>query len=209
MTTHKKNYLQPEVFFPLLKATARKKTSIRTRWVVLTGSPSSGKTTVLKMLAQLGFTIEREKAHDYLIQELQAGHSLDNILLDKASLVSEILRRNLTRQEELPTDEVIVFDRAAPDVLAFSLVDAVDPAEIVDQCVAFRFALAFVFSPLPKRKDGTIYHTHRQRRRITSYCRRIYQILGAQVDTVPRCTMNELDCAVQRISTAIAGLPSH
>ena len=47
-----------------------------TRWIVLTGAPATGKSTVLEQLSAKGYATHREQARALLEAEIAAGRTL-------------------------------------------------------------------------------------------------------------------------------------
>ncbi|MEJ0039279.1 MAG: ATP-binding protein [Gammaproteobacteria bacterium] len=156
-----------------------------TAWIVLTGAPSTGKSTVLERLRLKGYSTCQEQARQLLEQEIARGKSLNELTSDPAMLVKRIFERNLATHGAAPRSQVTVFDRGLPDVLAFGLIDHVDLEPYVRECGAFRFVTAFVFEQVPAQSDQLVYHSQSQLREIEGACEGIYRALGANVQRLP------------------------
>ena len=66
--------------------------SLESKWYVITGGPSSGKTTVLKKLAELGYLTYPEAARVFIDGEMAKGKSLKEIRGDEAEFQRKVLK---------------------------------------------------------------------------------------------------------------------
>jgi predicted ATPase len=91
---------------------------ISTNWYVITGGPSSGKTTLIEQLTKKGFQTAPEIAR-HCIEELLKSHSLKEIQNNAAYLQHTILQQALEREKNLTTNDVRFFDRGIIDSLGY------------------------------------------------------------------------------------------
>jgi predicted ATPase len=151
-----------------------------TKWIVLTGGPSSGKTALTVPLAAKGVRVIPEQALAVLNECLRT-RTLVSIVAKPSFLVERILERNVGLQDKTPVNEPVLWDRTSPDVLAFALTDGVPYDPILADALRFRPAHAFTFPLQPARRDGTTYHSPAQRVFLNELCGRIYETLGTVV----------------------------
>lgn len=85
--------------------------------VILTGAPSSGKTSVLNYLKQLGFPTYSEIAREVIKNSL-ATNSDKVPWIDLIGFSDEVAHLQL-KQHNLPTSPLNFFDRGLPDVIAY------------------------------------------------------------------------------------------
>jgi predicted ATPase len=78
-----------------------------TNWYVITGAPSSGKTSVIRELEGLGYRVVHEVARAYTEEELKKGRKLDEIKADALTFEQHILDRKIGIETSLPKDAVI------------------------------------------------------------------------------------------------------
>ena len=90
-----------------------------TNWYVVTGAPSSGKTVLVRELEKLGYRVIHEVARAYIKTQMEQGRTLEEIRADKRSFENWILHAKIAIEAELPKDQVIIFDRAIPDSIAY------------------------------------------------------------------------------------------
>ncbi len=124
-----------------------------TNWYVLTGAPSSGKTTLLNQLERLGYRVIPEVARALIESEIKKGQTLEKIRADKDSFENRILKAKIAIEADLPKEEVIVFDRAIADSIAYFEMAGLDPKEAVAKSPRNHYRKVFLLARLPYRKD--------------------------------------------------------
>ena len=67
----------------------------QTEWHIITGAPCSGKTTVIKDLAQRGIRVIHEAARAYIDRQLGRGLGLDQIKTDMLQFERHILHAKI------------------------------------------------------------------------------------------------------------------
>jgi predicted ATPase len=160
----------------------------KTSWVVLTGGPGAGKSTVLAELKLRGHRVVAEQALAYIRSRQRQGESIRDISADVGKLTAQIFQRNRWSQQQASANDQVIFDRALPDVLAFSIVDGLDVEQMLPACATHRFAAAFVLEHVGERDDSTVYHTASQISQIEGNCEAIYKTLANVVARVPSFT---------------------
>src|SRR5499427_8495297 len=105
---------------------------------VITGGPGAGKTTVLKALAERGYTYAAESARDIIRERLASGLCPRPPL---AQFGHEILQRDIARYRETRvTDRPVFFDRGIVDALGIlDQEQALSPSEIADYVRSFPY----------------------------------------------------------------------
>jgi predicted ATPase len=122
-------------------------------WYVITGSPCSGKSTVLSELKKKGFRIIDEAARILIDQELAKGRTIKEIRKDERQFQQEVLTKKIEIESSLPKNEVIFFDRAIPDTEAYyQLQGYVDQQlqKVLQKCI---YKKVFLFEILPFEQD--------------------------------------------------------
>lgn len=174
--------------------------SENTAWIVLTGAPSTGKSTVLESLADRGYSTHREQAREFLEQQIARGLAMPQLTTDPKMLVQRIFERNLQTHRNTSRQGVAIFDRGLPDVLAFGLIDHVDIEPYIPQCGEFRFVTAFLFERVPTHLDRLVYHSQTQLDEIERACEGIYTALGAVVHRLPAFSSDVNTSAARRMA---------
>lgn len=95
---------------------------IATDWVVVTGAPSSGKTTTVKALSSLlARPVRPEVATMVIRRRMQLGRTLMEATADQHDLQREIFSEGQLSEDGLPHDAPHILDRGWPDVIAYEL----------------------------------------------------------------------------------------
>lgn len=125
-----------------------------TRWCVITGAPSSGKTAVIFHLEQRGCRVVHEAARTYIEDELKKGRRLQQIKADPLSFERRILSRKLAVESQLPAGERYFLDRAVPDSIAYFRFEGLDSREPLRLSRLVRYQHVFFFDRLPFARDA-------------------------------------------------------
>jgi len=127
----------------------------KNNWYVITGAPSSGKTTLINALAQRGYLVSEESARAYILEELEKGKELSEIRKDILAFQREILKRVVEKEAKLPKGEVVFLDRGVPDTRGFLMYNHVaEPADVKDVIDAVTYKKAFILDTLPLMPDN-------------------------------------------------------
>jgi len=162
-----------------------------TNWYVFTGAPSSGKTSVLDVLAQKGLHVESETARTYIEQQIELGRSLEHIRADHTNLQYGILHTKLIIERRLPAKELIFLDRAIPDSVAyFRLCDLPDDAAMKASRTQ-KYRKIFMFERLPVTADNIRTETEEEADWLDQELRNVYQELGYDLIDVPVMPVEE------------------
>jgi len=130
---------------------------VSTNWHVITGAPSSGKTTLIKLIKDKGFKISAEPARQYIEMELAKGLTIPEVQKDLVELNKAIAAFHLGIERQLPANDTIFLDRGLPDCLAYHRLHGMNPNELLDDCFHFRYRSVFILERLPFQQDGVRY----------------------------------------------------
>ncbi|WP_419786181.1 AAA family ATPase [Pseudodesulfovibrio sp.] len=117
-------------------------------YIVLTGGPGSGKSTVLEGLKQLGHKCSEEKGRKIIQQELkQSGHALP--WQDKLAFRDRMLDAEIRAYEFFQhSSEVVFFDRGIIDTYGYSLLEGLEASEaLLSSCSSRCYHGVFIFPP--------------------------------------------------------------
>jgi predicted ATPase len=92
---------------------------IHTNWYVLTGGPSSGKTTTVNLLSERGYKITIEHARHYLDTQRSIGKTVDEVRANKKKFQLGVLDMQIEQEKAILPEDVVFLDRAIPDALAY------------------------------------------------------------------------------------------
>jgi len=156
-----------------------------TNWIVITGAPSSGKTTVLDELAKKGYHTEPETARLFIESEMAKGRPLEDIKADALHLQIGILKTKIDRETRLNPEELVLFDRGIPDTIAYCELCHLSTKIVLQDCYHFKYKYVFHFDRLPLIKDGTRIDTEEDADFLDNHLEKAYQSLGYTVIRVP------------------------
>lgn len=83
----------------------------QTNWWIITGGPSTGKSTVIKNLATRGYRVMPEAARVYIDSGLDKGWTIEQIRADEVEFQIDVLRMKEKIEDQTPEDELIFWDR--------------------------------------------------------------------------------------------------
>ncbi len=134
-----------------------------TKWIVITGAPSSGKTSVINDLRARGYAIEPEVARKYIEACLAQGLSMMDIRKDHGHMLqSQILRLKQERESALDPAACVFMDRGLPDSVTYFRIAGMDTAIAEQASRTFSYAAVFLFDRLPLVDDGIRVEDARQ-----------------------------------------------
>lgn len=175
--------------------------SIDPNWYVITGGPSSGKTTVLKELSKLGYLIYPEAARVFIDQEIAKGKSLKEIRGDEAQFQKKVLEIKIETEKAAPKDKIVFFDRAIPDSIAYYQICGLNPKEILKFCQGKSYRKIFLFEQLPFENDYARVEDSKTIEKLNRLLKESYENLGYEVINIPALSVEE---RVQKILSEIA-----
>lgn len=158
----------------------------QTRWHVITGAACVGKTTLIEQLKKAGFQTVLETARLYFKQEMDKGHTLDEILEERQALQRGIFELQKQYEQNQEKTEVAFLDRAMPDSLTFHRLNGLDPNELLLDCLRYRYASVFILDRLPfHRKETLGPEDERSSKFLDDWLVRDYSAIGYTVVRVP------------------------
>jgi predicted ATPase len=158
---------------------------VQTKWQVIAGAQSSGKTTLIGQLAEQGYRVAPEGARLYLEGEMARGRTADEIRRNIAAFQRGIAETQLGIERDLRAAEIVFLDRAVPDCLAWWRVYGLNPNELLGKCFRHRYASVFILDRLPIQRDGLRPEDEALAVFIDEWTRRDYDALGYSVVRVP------------------------
>jgi predicted ATPase len=123
-------------------------------WYVITGGPSSGKSTVIRLLKDLGYTTTQEVARHYIDLQRINGRSIDEIRANQRQFQHKILNLQIDLERRLDPQELIFLDRGLTDELAYYKFFNLPPDEkLVEYLKTATYKKIFIMDLLPLDKD--------------------------------------------------------
>ena len=91
----------------------------QTNWYVITGGPSSGKTTPVNLLKARGYKTTIEHARHYIDSESINGRTVEEVRKNQKKFQLKSLEMQIAQENKISHDDVIFLDRAIPNALAY------------------------------------------------------------------------------------------
>ena len=164
---------------------------IQTNWYVITGAPSSGKTTLIDQLAQLGYVIAPEVARDYIEGLLSHNLSLEDIKKNNTPLQRGILALALKRERHLRPQDPIFFDRGTADSLGYFTYYQLETRTITQACQHLRYKKIFYCHQLPVEHDEIRVEDNVIAQQIGEHIYKAYNSLGYELIELPAVSVEE------------------
>jgi len=173
---------------------------VQTKWVVLTGAPNSGKTTLIKCLMQHGFRTSPELARVYIANEIAKGITLEEQEKDMYNRQRGVNNFVINAEAQMPANELIFLDRGFPDALAYSRIVGLDPNEFLCDCFQHRYAAVFCLERFTFQDDGVRFENEAGADFLQKWLISDYFALGYDLVRVPILPVEErLDFILSRL----------
>jgi predicted ATPase len=166
-------------------------TIVQTNWYVITGAPSSGKTTLINQLAQQGYTVSSEIAREYIADLLSNNLSLEDIQKNNRQLQRGILALALKRARKLHPNQLIFFDRGTADSLGYFNYYQLDAQQMTHACQYLRYKNIFYCHQFPIEQDEVRVEDHITAKKIGDHIYQAYVSLGYQLIELPAVSVEE------------------
>lgn len=175
--------------------------SIQTNWCVITGAPSSGKTSVIDELKRRGYATDNEIARELIEKLMALGKSLADIRNQDSvqELQRNILKVKMEHEAALDPQETVFMDRGTGDSITYFRRAGLDPVAAMTACEKFRYRRVFLFDRLPLKKDNIRTESDEDAADIEKSLKSDYEDLGYEVVRIPVLPVAERADLVERL----------
>lgn len=160
-------------------------------WYVITGGPSSGKTTLINELAKVGYYTVPETARFLIDKERTDGKPLEEIRGDEREFQRKVFKMRIDVEDKLPKDKIVFLDRALPDCIAYYEVLGVDTKELIEACKKRRYKKVFLLEQLPYKKDYARVENKELANKLNDIIYKTYSKLGYEVVRIPPMSVKD------------------
>ena len=155
---------------------------ILTKWVVITGAPASGKSSVLDYLSSLGYKCFKEVAREYVQNHPE---NVEKLRSDEAKFQRIITSQKELLERSIENTELVFLDRGLPDSITYYRVADIDPEEARKRCFNYIYKTVFMFERLSLVKDGVRTECEDTAAYIDEWLPKDYSSVGYTVVNVP------------------------
>jgi len=177
---------------------------LKNKKIVIIGGPSTGKTSLLKILENLGYICKKEVSREIIIEAKKRGVS--QIFLEDPLWFSEqlIYQRIVQFQEaNKVVNNHIFFDRGIPDVISYlDYIKFNYPKRFVTDCYNYKYDEVFILPPWKEIyvRDNERYETFSQAIEINDFLVKWYTKFGYVLKNIPKCSIeNRIDFIFENI----------
>lgn len=158
---------------------------VQTQWVIITGGPSSGKTTTVNHLKSLGYSSSPEAARTLIDMGIGSGLTIQEVRRDDEKFNQSILSVQLALENILLPEKLCFHDRGIPDSLAYIELSGGDESYGKEVAVKRKYLAVFLLDLLPFEKDYARVEDKEKAKSIDELINVTYQELGYKVIRVP------------------------
>ena len=161
------------------------------KWYVITGAPSSGKTTIISRLSKLGYQTIPEAARVLIDKEISEGRTLEEIRRDELDFQRKVLKMKIEIENKISKDKIVFFDRGVPDTIAYYKLYGFNLEEVLKFCKERTYKKIFFLEPLPFEKDYARIEDEDKAKKLNNLFKMAYIDLGYDVISVPIISVDE------------------
>lgn len=160
-------------------------------WYVITGAPSSGKTTVLNYLEKKGYTVYYEWARIYIDQEMAKGKTLQEIRKDEIAFQKKITRLKIDFEKKLNPGKLILMERGIPDSVAYMFLAGGTDSILRSAIKRCGYKKVFLLNSIKYTNDYARTESKEQAFLLDELLEKSYVDLGIDVMRVPKMTVEK------------------
>ena len=158
----------------------------QTNWYVITGGPSSGKTTTVNLLKERGYITTFEHARHYLDTQRLKGKSIEDVRKQQKEFQLGILDMQIEQENQISPDVLVFLDRAIPDALAYYRFLGLSVDEKLTEALrTVSYKKVFILDSLPLVKDYARTEDEAAQKKIHALLVEVYESLGCPIVHVP------------------------
>ncbi len=158
----------------------------QTNWYVITGGPSSGKTTTVNLLKERGYITTIEHARHYLDTQRLKGKTVEEVRKNQKEFQLGILNMQIEQESQISPDVLVFLDRAIPDALAYyRFLNLPEDVKLTEAMRTVSYEKVFILDCLPLVKDYARNEDVVAQKKIQGLLSEVYEALPFPVIHVP------------------------
>lgn len=157
-----------------------------TNWYVITGGPSSGKTTTVNLLKERGYITTFEHARHYLDTQRLKGRTIEEVRKQQKEFQLGVLEMQIEQENQILPEVLVFLDRAIPDALAYyRFLNLPEDEKLTEALRTVSYKKIFILDCLPLVNDYARTEDAAAQKQIHALLIEVYQALGFPVIQVP------------------------
>lgn len=165
---------------------------MKNNWYVLTGAPSSGKTTIAKLLEKDGYDVLYEVARIYIDQEFKKGKTIQEIRKNEANFQRKILKLKINYEKKLNPKKITFLDRAIPDSIAYNELLKLSQDTYLNKIIQkSSYKKIFIFERLDFEKDYARIESEESVKKLEKLIEEAYRKLPFPIVKVPKMSVKK------------------
>ena len=158
----------------------------QTNWYVITGGPSSGKTTTINLLKDRGYITTFEHARHYVDTQRVKGKTVDEVRKNQREFQLGVLDMQIEQENQISPDVLAFLDRAIPDALAYyRFLNLPEDEKLTEALRTVSYKKVFILDCLPLVNDYARTEDAAAQKKIHALLMEVYESLGFPVIQVP------------------------
>lgn len=159
---------------------------IETNWYVITGGPSSGKTTTVNLLRDRGYITTMEHARHFLDTQRLKGRTIEEVRSNQLEFQHGVLQMQIDQENEIAAHVQVFLDRAIPDALAYYRYLKLPVDDLLRHALQkVNYKKVFIMDPLPLVNDYARLENVEAQKKIHELITEVYEALPFPVIHVP------------------------
>ena len=160
--------------------------TIKTNWYVITGGPSTGKTTTINMLTEQGYKTTIEHARHYIDTMRVKAQTVEELRSNKLEFQHGVLNMQIEQEASINANDIVFLDRAIPDALAYYRFLGLEVDEILEEALRkVNYKMIFILDKLPLVNDYARIESKNDQNEIHNLITEVYESLSFPVIHVP------------------------
>lgn len=159
---------------------------IQTNWYVITGGPSSGKTTTVNILKDRGYITTMEHARHFLDTQRLKGKTVEEVRKNQREFQLGVLDMQIEQENEIAPNVQVFLDRAIPDALAYYyFLNLSIDKKLIEALKRVSYKKIFILDYLPIVNDYARNENAQAQKRIHELITEVYESLPFPIIHVP------------------------
>lgn len=158
----------------------------QTNWYVITGGPSSGKTTTVNILRERGYITTMEHARHFLDTQRLKGRTIEEVRKNQREFQLGVLNMQIQQEKEIAPHVQVFLDRAIPDALAYyRFLNLPLDDKLLEALRTVSYKKIFIMDYLPLKNDYARLENAEGQKKIHQLITEVYESLPFPVIHVP------------------------